>query len=98
MKDLSGMEITVTELDIKRGVPLSDCDCPVARAIRRAAKLRRDYISVCDEELEVGPGVGIIPGEATFLLPKRVENFIHKFDNEQPVKPFKFKIGRMVKG
>lgn len=87
LKGLKGLGVTVTALDIKRGEPESGCNCPVARAIRRAANLSPKSIVVDKDE------VYIISHEVSFNLPKQARTFIDRFDTDKSVEPFTFKIG-----
>lgn len=86
--------INVTALDIKRGVREDvDC-CAIARACHRAG-FRRWQV---DGET-VGPKGGVFETpQVRYLLPKRAQRFVRKFDGDpKSVKPFTFTIRKAQK-
>jgi len=75
--------IKVTKEHIKNGIVHCGDSCPVALALID----------------EFGTGCGIAVGtldidiyEKTCPLPEKVTRFIHRFDDQEPVRPFKFNI------
>jgi hypothetical protein len=85
------IKVEVTEKDIKRGKPVSCSGCPIALAFRRATKTtssskRMKYVDVS------GGYVGFVYKNDDYWvdLPRRAQNFIHKFDLGKSVKPFSF--------
>ena len=78
------MRVQVTADDIVHGVRRNMCECPVARALRRA------YGS----ELGVGYGYIIhVPSRAYLdLTPDDVTAFIRTFDMGDAVHPFEFEL------
>lgn len=79
------MIITVTQTDIDRGQRHSGTTCPIARAIRRAARRWRWPVSVGPTTVDLGPRQEV-------ALPWRAINFVNNFDGLAPVKPFRFKL------
>ncbi len=76
--------ITVTQKHINKGIQTDAQECPIAKALRTAG-LRN--VSVSGMSVYFGKG-----WKRTAELPKRARNFIKKFDNEKPVKPFTFRL------
>jgi hypothetical protein len=75
------VHVEVTERDIAKGEPGKPCGCPVARAVRRSIGYRKHVF--VDE--------GAIYGSKFRVrFPPGVGDFVVKFDNHQPVKPFAF--------
>lgn len=95
MKSLKGLTVTVTKLDIQRGVRGDACKCAVARAVRRAAKLPKVVFVGIAGELTIISESGRV--NAIYCLPKPAHRFINNVDSGNPVRPLKFKIGREVK-
>lgn len=83
---MSKIKIEVTASDIRKAKKLTKnmarakC-CPIALAIQR--KLKDAGILVRTESVRLSNG-GNIP------LPEKAIDFISKFDDEKPVKPFSF--------
>lgn len=81
------MKIRVIREDIRKAKRLiklghEDCQaCPIAQAIRRKTKKR---VSVYGGVVDVG--------DKTYYLPAVAEDFVYKFDNNQPVTGFKFEL------
>lgn len=78
------LHITVTELAIRKGVKGDPCNCPVAKALRRASKER--IVSAGMGVMFIGPKNRRI----TWVTPYDVRNFIEIFDAGKPVVPFNF--------
>jgi len=74
------LSVTVTRDDIRLGKTYDECNCPIARAIKRQYKTK----AVC-----VRGDDGNIDGREV-LFPKAAETFIRRFDLGRPVKPFTF--------
>lgn len=79
--------ITVTQNDIDLGLRKSFCDCPVARAVRRAFRVkpwRKVYVR------HEGILVGEPDDERVWMsdMPDHIEKFIERFDKGKPVEPF----------
>lgn len=72
--------INVTKYFIRRGTRCQSTACPVALAIHRAG-LRG---------LSVDRWGVFKDGLADMRFPKKVSEFIERFDNGEPVKPFSF--------
>lgn len=76
------VKITVTKKDIQMGLPSDSCLCPIARAVRRV----------------LGRGVRVwrygvyrrLSEDDFAEFPERVTQFIDRFDDGKPVKPFTF--------
>lgn len=78
----NNMKIKVTEQDIKEGTICSPWHCPVAKALFRNLK---------EEVTVLGPKFRI-RYDKTILLPIKVKEFIHSFDNGEKVEPFEFEV------
>ena len=79
--------ISVTRKHIKEGRRCAGDSCPVSLALQK--QLNRDDVHVSSTDVvigEFGRKKEVIP------LSKSVQEFINRFDNEKPVKPFKFKL------
>lgn len=76
------IEVSVKKKDIKNGTPGDPNSCAIALAAQR--KFKTDDVAVLENTMEVEDRV--------FVLPKRAQNFIIKFDDELPVEPFSFKV------
>ena len=74
------MKIYVTDNDIEQGIPHDTTFCPVALAL---------YRTTGDQDVNVG-GFRARSNHRFYALPKRVQNWIRRFDRGQPVKPFSF--------
>lgn len=80
------MKITVTAADIASGRRGSSCDCPIARAIRRAGgDITADV--ACSYAY-----VGRRPHRRQLLLPLSARQFMADFDHGEPVEPFEFEL------
>ena len=77
--------INVTEEDIQAGIVFDPCNCPVARALRRA--FRRKIVSAGEGLLTIGKR-----GKISWYTPSAVRAFISDFDAGSTVKPFKFEL------
>lgn len=76
------LKIEVTQDDIDRGICQSPTRCAVARAIRRITGKR--YVEVNADQTLVGQ-------DFNTELPKKAQDFIHRFDEDKKkVKPFSF--------
>lgn len=76
--------IEVTAEDIAEGVPKDDCECPVARAIKRATGLRTSVA-------ELGISVNCYyPDSVEVRTPDEVREFVTRFDAGSGVEPFSF--------
>jgi sulfatase maturation enzyme AslB (radical SAM superfamily) len=71
--------ICVTEENIRKGRRRSGRSCPVALAIRRAFKTKN-----------VNVGFLVTVGKMNYTYPRKVDEFICKFDNEKTVNPMSF--------
>lgn len=78
------MIITVTKREIKQGSSNWDT-CPVALAIKKR---------IDGEVLVSGHFASLLKGKrwASFPLPRKVKDFISKFDGGKKVKPFSFNL------
>lgn len=79
------LHIEVTQDDIDRGIPRSNCRCPIALAVKRTTKWRA---------FDVGSTYFYRKYKIT-ILPESARQFIDRFDdrgNHIPVKPFSFDI------
>lgn len=76
------MKISVTKNDIKNGVPLSECKCPIALAIKR--KLKTNKVHVEDVSATIL--------DQYIMLPSIAVSFIKDFDCETEVLPFSFNL------
>lgn len=84
------MKVIVTQDHIDHGYPGTPSSCPVALALKETST---DFANVIvgpfwfssrNEEFQITYGVT--------NLPKKVQQFIRKFDTSKPVKPFLFEI------
>ena len=79
--------IKVTKQDIKTGVSGCPYSCPIANALNKQLNLPEDtYVAV--RPTDVGFSYSVIPD---IPLSRSAKRFISRFDNNKPVKPFKFK-------
>lgn len=87
MKNLEGTKIQITDTDIRRGVKSHPCLCPIARAVARATGYQMQQLSC---------GVITVYDEMVYVIndgydvPRKVADFIARFDTGKPVKPFSF--------
>lgn len=79
------IKVTVTQDDINNGHSVSASACPVAKAINRACD-HRLYASVTYDKLYLRAPTGTVG----FAAPKRVHDFVIKFDKGLKVHPFSF--------
>ena len=80
--------IEVTKGDITAGRP-GDCErCPIALAVARAIK--RDDVHVSMSLMRAGDYYD--SNSILWNLSKKVQNFIRRFDEGKPVKPFRFRL------
>lgn len=77
------MKITVTKLDIKKGVRASAVSCPIALAIKRQTKKRKKIYVAWDT---------LYYFEKEIPLPSHAIQFIRDFDKFHIVEPFSFTI------
>ena len=79
--------INVTKEDIEFGERGKHCECPIARAVRRAFRTR-EPVGVRYEE---GIFVGDIDSEYMWRADAtpQLQRFIKRFDTGKPVEPFK---------
>jgi hypothetical protein len=79
--------VEVTEEDIILGKRKRSCECPISKALKRSTGF--DWGVGINTALYFGPEFS----KNSFIeLPKEARDFISKFDQEKPVKPFKFEI------
>jgi len=71
----------VTQEDIKRGCARSSSNCPITRSLARSF--------AADSDISVGTRTMVIERKVE-CLPSKFRVFIRKFDDDQPVKPFKY--------
>lgn len=79
------VRISVTQSDIKRGIPEKGSVCPIALSIKRKLKLKDFYVLPS----------AVINGEDNVRiadLPKEARDFIYAFDRNKEVSPFSFDI------
>ena len=76
------MRIYVTKDDIKKGESCHAGKCPIARSLKR--RFKKTFVSV-------GPW-GMMLGDAILEFPMSARHFIRRFDNNQTVRPFSFKL------
>lgn len=74
------MRIYVTAEDIRDGLPRNCHACPIYRALKRAG-LKVTGVTRMIVDMYRG---------STYRLPKSAIEFISRFDNGKPVKPFSF--------
>ena len=88
------MQIQVTKKHIEKG-KLNDCySCPVALALSDTFMGTRAYV----DGISLVIGYGIVFQTAFSVgTPKKVNDFIEKFDEMKPVKPFSFRIRKPTK-
>lgn len=81
------MKISVTEQDIKDGVPISAQCCPIANAVARATKSLNSEVLVTRNYIHVRADY--------YYLPIAAYLFIERFDAGGKVEPFKFELTRV---
>jgi hypothetical protein len=80
-------KVRVTADHIAKGARVSECGCPVARALNAALGCRG--ATVDGGRLEVSKGGRQLVSQR---FPVAVSRFVTAFDNGQPVKPFTFTV------
>jgi|SRR5581483_2761813 len=83
-------KVVVTQEDIDKGKVGNGSYCPIARACGRILNLKpSEQINV---DISGGGYYSITLDGVTYFLsaPKKADDFIVKFDEKQPVKPFEF--------
>ena len=76
------MKVSVTAADIVTGVAKHRCECPVARALKRAFKAERVDASFCRLTVD----------GRRYATPDAVETFMRRFDERSAVEPFEFEL------
>lgn len=84
---MSSTNIRITEAHIRDGVKGSECDCPIALALRDT--LFTDAVRV--------NGEGIFVNNRKFNMDKEDLRFMERFDNGQRVKPYSFRLIRTAR-
>lgn len=79
--------VNVTAKDIKNGCPQRADSCPITLAVKRLLKTDNDV-----ETSDVIEVFGKSGGSEFYRVPKKATNFILRFDEGKPVKPFKFRL------
>ena len=82
------MKIEVTQKDIDKGVRGECALCPIARAIKSSSNFKRVYVNGKTIDVWYRGDQGI----KTYKLPKKAQTFVKRFDRQEPVKPFSFKL------
>lgn len=98
------MKLTVTQTDINKGEPNSSCNCPIARALKKALDISLDaqlgddeYVEVDNDSADVyvfKHGMSVLI--RTYPLPTKGAKFIKKFDDlgKKAVKPITLTLKR----
>ena len=73
--------------DIKNGIQNNPWCCPIANCIQRTLDLDQDGVSVVKSAIEL---YSYEKGHQICKPSIRMQRFIHKFDNGDPVKPINF--------
>jgi hypothetical protein len=81
------IKVSVTEEDILRGKRLVARACPIARAIRRDARMWK-RVSVYGNYCNYYDSRGWFMNMSK--LPKKCETFVNRFDEGKKVNPFSF--------
>ena len=84
MKDV----VHVTKKDIETGARFDTSCCPVALAVKRHTNTK--YVRVYNGQKAI-EALGV-----KFILPRSAARFVRRFDNNQPVKPFRFILRRQA--
>lgn len=75
--------IIITAKDIRNGVAESEKYCPIARAVTRRG--------FTDVHVNVATVIGEYKRKPfTFILPRKAQDFVERYDSEMYVKPFSF--------
>ena len=82
------MKIEVTQKDIDEGVQGECTLCPIALAFKRSSNFKRVYVNGKTIDVWYRGDQGI----KTYELPKKAQTFVKRFDRQEPVKPFSFKL------
>ena len=82
------MKIEVTQKDIDEGVQGECTLCPIALAFKRSSNFKRVYVN--GKSIDVWNRCD--QGIQTYELPKKAQTFVKRFDRQEPVKPFSFKL------
>ena len=82
---LSTKTITVTQNDINLGTPSESDSCPIALAITSSGFY---HVFVEDEKIEWFSKYN----RRSMIPPKKVRQFIERFDAGKPVRPFSFQL------
>ena len=82
------MKIEVTQKDIDEGVQGECTLCPIALAFKRSSNFKRVYVNGKTIDVWYRGDQGI----KTYKLPKKAQTFVKRFDRQEPVKPFSFKL------
>lgn len=69
------LKCEMTEKDVRTGIPFSTGKCPVAKCVRRAARLRR--VEVEFFYVQISSGKKVLKAD----VPAKVYQFIEKFDD-----------------
>lgn len=86
------MKINVTAKHISNGTALSMCKCPVALALKQQV---HKQVTVDEYELEYLPYSDASKycfARRTSKTPKKVKQFIKRFDSGKRVRPFSFDV------
>lgn len=86
------LEVEITEQDIKDGKRFNCFECPNSLAVVRAAKRKRLGIRAAVTTWNFIQMNGKTKGYVTFNVPRIVQQFIAKFDQEKTVKPIKYQL------
>jgi hypothetical protein len=87
------ISVEVTEHDIRHGKRGDPCQCPVARAIRRAIGQPEAHVIVGVYAVEAaGCAIGEGDDAQVFVLPVRAARWVQQFDLGDPVEPIAFEL------
>ena len=84
------MKIEVTQKDINKGLPGEYALCPIALAFKRRTNFKQVYVN--SKSIEVVYTAQKINYDKTYMLPKKAQTFIKRFDRQESVKPFSFEL------
>jgi hypothetical protein len=82
------LDVEVTAEDIAEGERFTCDNCPIARALRRAARIGVGGWPT----VAVGCREVYLNGKPSTLVPAAAREFIYRFDNGDPVKPIAFQL------
>lgn len=95
------MIIEVKDVDIRKGVKHSLCNCPIARAVKRQLNISMSSLEADEDRVEVTcSGIEVYRNNtliAEFQGTKKMGEFVEQFDNDKKVKPGKFKVTAVPK-